>query len=152
MPNSNLVLHDYLPYRLAVTSNVVSNLVYSGYSDLYGLKIPEWRLVAILHETGASTQQALLPKTGMDKVTVSRAAHTLTKRRLIQRTPHQTDGRSHILFLTEDGESLYAKIAPIVLAIENDMLAAFTPEETHMFKEYLRRIERAASLALDAQA
>ena len=99
MPDSALRLDGYLPYRLSVASNAVSRLIARAYEDRFGLTIPQWRLIAVLAEDGPLTQQAIGARTVMDKVTVSRATQGLVKRRLVQRAPHDADGRSHHLAL-----------------------------------------------------
>ena len=144
MPTSSLTLDDYVPYRLAVSSSAVSTLISTLYDSLYGLKIPEWRLVCVLHEDGPSTQQSLVRRAGMDKVTVSRAAQGLAKRRLITRAPHEHDGRSHHLILTAEGERLFSDIAPAAVEYEKLILGGFTFEEVEQFKAFLRRAEDAA--------
>ena len=144
MPHNSLTLDEYMPYRLAVASSAVSGLIATAYDSLYGLKIPEWRLITILREDGPSTQQALVKRAGMDKVTISRAAQALAKRRLITRAPHEHDGRSHHLILTAEGERLFADVAPAAMEYEKVMLAGFSPEEIAQFKVLLRRVEDAA--------
>lgn len=144
MSQDSLPLDDYMPYRLAVASSAVSALISTAYESLYGLKIPEWRLIFILREDGPTTQQALVKRAGMDKVTISRAAQALAKRRLITRAPHEHDGRSHHLILTAEGERLYADVAPAAAEYERIMLAGFSAEEVIQFKKLLRRVEEAA--------
>lgn len=144
MTHASLTLDEYMPYRLAVASNAVSNLIATAYDSLYGLKIPEWRLIVILREDGPSTQQALVKRAGMDKVTVSRAAQGLAKRRLITRAPHEHDGRSHHLILTSEGERLFADVAPAAVEYEKIMLADFSVDEVAVMKKLLRRMEEAA--------
>ncbi len=144
MTHSSLTLDEYMPYRLAVASNAVSALIATAYDSLYGLKIPEWRLIAVLREDGPSTQQALVKRAGMDKVTISRAAQALAKRRLITRAPHEHDGRSHHLILTAEGERLFADVAPAAIEYEKVMLTEFTADEISTFKKLLRRVEDAA--------
>ena len=144
MPHSSLTLDEYMPYRLAVASSAVSGLIATAYESLYGLKIPEWRLIMILREDGPSTQQALVKRAGMDKVTISRAAQALAKRRLITRAPHEHDGRSHHLILTAEGERLFADVVPAAAEYEKVMLSGFTAEEINTFKTLLRRVEDAA--------
>jgi DNA-binding MarR family transcriptional regulator len=144
MPTSSLTLDDYVPYRMAVSSSAVSTLISTLYDSLYGLKIPEWRLICILREDGPSTQQSLVRRAGMDKVTVSRAAQGLAKRRLITRAPHEHDGRSHHLILTPEGERLFADIAPAAVEYEKLILASFSSDEVELFKTFLRRAEDAA--------
>lgn len=144
MSVSKLALDDYLPYRLSVASNAVSTLISTAYDSIHGLKIPEWRLIWVLNEDGPSTQQALVKRTGMDKVTISRAAQALAKRRLITRAPHEYDGRSHHLILTAEGERLFADVAPSAVEFEKVVLANLTVEEVTVLKDLLRRVEEAA--------
>jgi DNA-binding MarR family transcriptional regulator len=80
----------------------------------------------------------------MDKVTVSRAAQALVKRRLITRAPHEFDGRSHHLILTKEGERLFDDIAPAAIEYERLMLADMSPEEVQTLKSLLRRVQEGA--------
>ncbi len=141
---ARLVLDDFIPYRLSVASNSVSDAIARAYEALFGLTIPEWRLVAVIAESEGITQQAIGAATRMDKVTVSRAAIALVERGLLARQPNPGDRRSHLLGLTEAGRRLYAAVAPEALALEQRLLAAFAPEEIAAFVATLRRIEAAA--------
>lgn len=113
-----LILDAYLPYRLSVASNAVSGLIARAYQDRFGLSVPQWRLICVLAEDGGLTQNQLVARTVMDKVTVSRAAQGLLNRHLIARSDHHADGRSHVLTLSREGASLYAEISPLALAYE----------------------------------
>lgn len=147
----DLRLDDYLPYRLSVTANAVSDLIARAYRTRFGLTIPQWRLIAVLAENGPLTQQALCAHTVMDKVAVSRAASGLTARGLIARTANEADGRSHRLELTADGRALYADVAPSALAYEARLLEGFSASEQRTAHDLLRRLEAAAT-ALTAPA
>lgn len=150
-----LKLHRFLPYRLSMTSNRVSAAVASTYRALFGLRIPEWRLIAILADgagTGTgigagegTTQQALGVATRMDKVTVSRAAATLAARGLVARRPNPADQRSHLLTLTAAGRALYDDVAPKALELEAQVFAGFSASEVATFRAMLDRIEAAAA-------
>jgi DNA-binding MarR family transcriptional regulator len=144
-PNPPLRLDDYLPYRLSVAANAVSDLVASAYQSRFGLSIPQWRLMAVLGEDGPMTPQDLAARTVMDKVTVSRAAAALHERKLVEREPNAADGRSHRVGLTASGASLYADIAPLALAYEARLLEAFTPFERQTAQNLLRRLQAAAT-------
>ena len=142
---ATLILDHFIPYRLSVASNAVSTRISQTYRKRFGLKIAEWRLIAILAEADRMTPQALGQTTRMDKISVSRAASALIERRLVQTRENPEDGRSHFLSLTADGQSLYAEIAPAALAMEADLLGDFTTKETALLETLLRRIEKAAS-------
>jgi DNA-binding MarR family transcriptional regulator len=147
MPNSakkRLRLQDYLPYRLSVAANAVSNLIARAYEDRFDLKIPQWRLIAVLADEGPLTPQVLCERTIMDKVTVTRAAQGLLERSLIKREPNSSDGRSHRLVLTASGERLYGQIAPLALEYETQLLAGVDQREIKTLERQLRRLEQAA--------
>jgi DNA-binding MarR family transcriptional regulator len=148
MPTT-LKLDQFLPYQLSIASNAVSDAIATAYRTLFGLRIPEWRLVAVLAEDGALSQQALCGRTRMDKVTVSRAAIALADRRLVERTPNPEDQRSHLLTLTGEGWALYEQVAPKALELERRVFEGIAPEEIEAFRAMLARLEAAAG-ALEA--
>jgi DNA-binding MarR family transcriptional regulator len=139
-----LRLDAFLPYRLSVASNAVSTRISASYRKRFGLKVPEWRLIAILAESREMTPQALGSAARIDKISVSRAAAALIERGLIVARNNPGDGRSHLLALTKDGRALYAEIAPVALAMEAELLGSFSDKERAMLDALLRRIEAAA--------
>jgi DNA-binding MarR family transcriptional regulator len=139
---STLRLDEFVPYRLSYTSNLVSEAIAHTYENLFGLTIPEWRLVAVIAEHDGITQAAICTRTGMDKVTVSRAAIALTARELVSRAPSTTDRRSHDLRLTGEGHALYAQVAPKALELEEQIFGELGAEELRAFVATLRRIDR----------
>ena len=145
MPTT-LKLDQFLPYRLSIASNAVSEAVAVAYRTLFGLRIPEWRLVAVLAEDGPMSQQALCGRTRMDKVTVSRAAIALADRRLVERTPNPEDQRSHLLGLTQEGWALYEQVAPKALELERRIFEGIAPEEIAALRAMLDRLEAATAV------
>ncbi|MES2755636.1 MAG: MarR family transcriptional regulator [Pseudomonadota bacterium] len=139
-----LSLDAFLPYRLSIASNRVSDAVASAYKALFGLKIPEWRLIAVLAEGEGLSQQALGRATRMDKVTVSRAAIALADRGLIARAADRNDQRAARLSLTDAGRALYDQVAPKALAIEAELFGGFSADELAAFRDLLIRLEAAA--------
>ncbi len=148
-----LRLDDFLPYRLSIASNTVSDVIATAYRALFGLNIAEWRLVAILAERDGLSQLDLGTATRMDKVTVSRASASLAERGLVRRSPNLGDKRSHLLSLTTEGHSLYQQVSPKALAFEDAILQDFKPAEVSQLKAMLERLQSAAlHLADESQA
>jgi DNA-binding MarR family transcriptional regulator len=148
MAERPLVLDEFIPYRLSVTSNLVSDTIARTYRSLFGLSIPEWRLIAVVAEAGGLSQGAIGQRTRMDKVTVSRAAIALVDRGLLDRGDNPGDRRSHLLTLTDAGRELYGAIAPKALDLERRIFRGFTRAEVDGFMDMLRRID-AVTLGLD---
>jgi DNA-binding MarR family transcriptional regulator len=139
-----LRLGDFLPYRLAVTSNLVSRLVAKAYQSRFGLTIWEWRVVAILGEGTPMTAQAIADSAAMDKVSVSRAVRSLVERELVQRENHGSDGRARLLRLTPGGADIYREITPVALAEEAALVDELSAEEVALLAGLLDRLRRRA--------
>jgi DNA-binding MarR family transcriptional regulator len=144
---AQLLLDEFIPYRLSITSNLVSDAIARTYASLFGLTIPEWRVIAVVAEEGGVTQASIGQRTRMDKVTVSRAAIGLAGRGLLTRGAH-ADRRSRGLTLSAAGQELYAAVAPKALELERRIFDEFDRAELAQFVAMLRRIE-AVTLSLE---
>jgi DNA-binding MarR family transcriptional regulator len=141
--SDRLRLDDFVPYQLSITSNALSQVIARTYESLFGLRIPEWRLIAVLAEEEGLTQQALVARTEMDKMTVSRAAQALVTRGLVTRTAHGSDKRSLALTLSDSGRRLYAEIAPKALEMERRLLGKLSAAEVADLKKMLAKLRDA---------
>jgi DNA-binding MarR family transcriptional regulator len=141
---TSLELDNFIPYRLSVASNAVSDVIARAYADLFGLRVPEWRVLAILAHSPGLTPQAVCARGAMDKITVSRAAQGLLARSLIAATDNPKDKRSHCLTLTQTGEELYRTVVPTALALEQQLLSALSADEALYLRALLRKVETAA--------
>ena len=144
MNNGHTRLEDFLPYQLSTSSNAVSDLIAREYRSRFGLKVPEWRVMAVLGNRGAATQRELVESTLMDKVTVNRAVKTLVERALLERSPNDADGRSHHLMLSQTGHDLYDQIMPAAEAMEKKIMAVLDDGEQNQLSNMLAKIKRSA--------
>lgn len=147
-------LAGFLPYQLSIASNAVSSLIAERYRKRFGLKIPEWRVIAVLGDAASDrglTQHALTRATLMDKVAVNRAVRVLEERGLIARLPNPVDGRSQLLELTAEGRAIHAEVMPLALATERDLLARFAPAEQALLRAMLEQVRAQAQAMLGEQ-
>lgn len=144
---SSLRLDQFLPYRLSVAANAVSTRISQSYRARFKLKVPEWRLIAILAEHARMTPQDIGKAGELDKITVSRAAAAMIKRGLVTQDRNPEDGRSHYLRLTPEGRALYEQVAPAARALEAELLAGWSEADRQNLATLLRRIEESANSA-----
>nr|WP_315458139.1 MarR family winged helix-turn-helix transcriptional regulator [uncultured Sphingorhabdus sp.] len=137
MAGKKLTLSAFLPYQLSITSNAVSDLIARAYRGKFALKIPEWRVMALLGESEVATQRELVAATAMDKVTVNRACKALEERALVSRVPNSKDGRSHHLALTDAGRDLYEQIVPQALQLEAELEKILGSGEAKLLEQML---------------
>ena len=144
-------LADFLPYQLSIASNAVSSRIAEQYRRRFALKTTEWRIMAVLGDSGPLTQRDLSQITLMDKVPVNRAFKTLEDRGLAARQPNAADGRSHLLELTAEGRAVHSRIMPLALDIERELFSALDENEREQLKSMLLRLREAAG-EFDAEA
>jgi DNA-binding MarR family transcriptional regulator len=121
MPDE-LILEEFLPYRLSVLSHTVSTTIAGVYEKRFSVSIPEWRVIAILGRFPGLSAVDVAERTLMDKVAVSRAVTKLIKTGRIDREFADADRRRSILNLSEDGRKVHDEIAPLALQFERDLL------------------------------
>ena len=141
-----LDLERFLPYRLSVLSNRVSDAIARQYSDRFGLSIPEWRAMAVLGGTPGLSAREVAERTAMDKVQVSRAIDSLVRARRVARAADATDGRIQRLSLTAKGRAIYDEVVPLALHLEGVFLSALKPEERRVLDDLLAKLARQAHL------
>ncbi len=143
-PGDELVLEEFLPYRLSILSNRISRAIAARYAETFNLTIPEWRIIAVLGRAEALSAKDIAEATEMDKVAVSRAVARLVAAKRVTARADRADARRQNLSLTREGESVYARIAPIALASERKLLAALDTGERAQLDALLDRLLSAA--------
>lgn len=137
--DSPLQLENFLPYRLAVLSAVVTRGL-AGIHERHGLGPVEWIALMTLGEAGPMTATALGARNRMHKTRVSRAVTSLLRRELIVRTPNPTDMRKVSLRLSASGRSMYEESVPLALAFADRLVSACSQEERAVLERSLGRL------------
>ena len=144
-----LILEDFLPYRLSITSHTVSTNIARVYEKRFGVSIPEWRVIAILGRYPGLSAVEVADRTLMDKVAVSRAVTKLIKNGRIDRQFADADRRRSILNLSEEGLKVHNEIAPLALKFETELLQDISDEDFETFNATLEQLlEKAGQLGL----
>ncbi|MCW8809242.1 MAG: MarR family transcriptional regulator [Rhodanobacter sp.] len=131
-----LQLEHFLPYRLSILSNTISQTIADDYQRRFDLSVMEWRVMAVLARFDGLSAREVAQRTAMDKVAVSRALARLVEAGRVNRSIHDGDKRRSVLSLTEAGWALHDEIAPMARAREREVLARLDAEE----QEWLTRI------------
>ena len=138
--DDELILEDFLPYRLSVTSHSISTNIARVYEKRFGVSIPEWRVIAILGRYPGLSAVEVADRTLMDKVAVSRAVTKLIKNGRIDREFADADRRRSILNLSEEGRRVHNEIAPLALGFERELLKDISEMDYASFNSVLDRL------------
>jgi DNA-binding MarR family transcriptional regulator len=143
--DDELILEDFLPYRLSVTSHSVSTNIARVYEKRFGVSIPEWRVIAILGRYPGLSAVEVADRTFMDKVAVSRAVSKLIKNGRIDRQFADADRRRSILNLSDEGRKVHNEIAPLALRFERELLKDISAEDYATFTAILDQLRDKAT-------
>lgn len=138
--NDELILEDFLPYRLSITSHTVSTNIARVYEKRFGLSIPEWRVIAVLGRYPGLSAVEVADRTLMDKVAVSRAVTKLIKNGRIDREFADADRRRSILNLSEEGKKVHNEIAPLALEFEQQLVQNISEDDYQKFNSVLEQL------------
>ncbi len=133
-------LESFLPYRLSLLSNRVSEAIANSYRQTYQISMSEWRLILILGQYPNSTATELMEYTAMDKVRVSRAVKRLIEKQLISARSHASDGRSRRLYLTTSGEGVRTDVIPKARICEAELITSLKAEEVKVFSKLIDKL------------
>jgi len=143
--DDELILENFLPYRLSVTSHSVSTNIARVYEQRFGISIPEWRIIAILGRYPGLSAVEVAERALLDKVAVSRAVTKLIRNGRIDRQFADADRRRSILNLSEEGRKVHDEIAPLALRFERELLHEISEEDYATFNAILDQLRDKAS-------
>ena len=142
-----LHLDRFVPYRLAVLSNIVSLSIAHAYERDFALTIPQWRVLAVLARFPNLSAIEVAERSAMDKVAVSRAVRTLVASRRLVRSFDKGDRRKSILRLSPTGRAVYTRVAPHALQYEQQLLDALSATDQRSLDRLISRlIQRAKQM------
>ncbi|WP_067335423.1 MarR family winged helix-turn-helix transcriptional regulator [Stappia indica] len=139
-----LELEGFLPYRLNVLAETVSQSLAGIYRRRYAISVPEWRIMATLGQFGTMTAKDIGEHSHMHKTKVSRAVASLEHRDFLQRTANARDMRESFLQLTDKGLSAYRKLVPEAHRFIEALTAPIDPADKQVFDRVLDQLARRA--------
>ena len=138
--HAHLELEHFLPYRLSVLSNRISQEIARLYAERFALNVTEWRLLAVLGRYPDITATELVERTAMDKVAVSRAVASLVDDGRLTRKVDGDDRRRTRLRLSAKGYRIYDEVAPLALAYQQRLLSELSAADRTQLEHLLSRL------------
>jgi DNA-binding MarR family transcriptional regulator len=135
-----LELEHFLPYRLSILSNTVSQSIATEYQDRFELSMTEWRVMTILARFPEISAREVVDRSAMDKVAVSRAVARLVNAGRVDRGIHDGDKRRSVLQLSEAGWAIHDEVAPLARAHERELLARLNEGEQAQLDSILDKL------------
>ncbi len=143
---ARLDLDRFLPYRLSVLTNRVSDAIAQQYSERFDLTIAEWRVMAALGNTPGLSASEVATRTAMDKVQVSRAVANLVEKTRVERSADPQDGRITRLALSPRGQAIYLQVVPHALELEARLIATLSADERASLDRVMQKLSQQIAL------
>ncbi|WP_371187335.1 MarR family winged helix-turn-helix transcriptional regulator [Thalassotalea maritima] len=140
--NGSLSLQEFLPYRLSVLANRMSQSLATKYQRQFGISVGEWRIIAVLGEKLTASAVEITQIIAMDKVAVSRSVKKLIEKQLIKKTTCSSDSRKKLLEMTDDGHDLYQQLLPIARHHQQLALQNFSEQERQMLVTLISKLDQ----------
>jgi len=146
---SGLKLEEFLPYRLAILSSVVSEAL-GAILARHDLTMGDWAVLMTLAQAPQLTAKAVGARCDMHKTKVSRILAGLLQRSLISRAANHGDLRQSFLRLTPLGQELYDACLPAMADLTKRLEAALESGERESLDRGLARLaQRSRQLIAD---
>ncbi len=143
-------LLDMLLYRMTRIHAEAGGLVIRVCEGRFGITRQEWRVMSHIALTDGIHPTDLAQRCGLDKARTSRNLHSLVQKQLVLRQPQPSDRRHVVVRLTPEGRRVHDELLPLARRINQEVLAALSPEEVDWLDGVLDRLQaRAEQVAAD---
>ncbi len=140
MAQDKFDLEQFLPYLLNQAAETSSLAFQQVYKDRFGMLRTEWRVLFHLGLYGRMTASEIGARAKTHKTKISRAVHSLEKRRFVTRARDENDRRVEHLTLTATGHAAYVELSGIAERYEAALLTKVSDEEANVLRRALIKL------------
>jgi DNA-binding MarR family transcriptional regulator len=133
-------LPEFFTYRLHSLKKLTDKATESVYLETLGVTLSDARCVSAVGHFGATSVGDLAVLANLDKSQASRAADSLVKRGIFDKTTHPSDNRAVQLRLSRSGTALCKKILKIVELRNDEICGCLSPIERATLDRLLNRL------------
>jgi len=126
-------------WLIAVLGNDLATSLDSHLKGI-GLSLNLWPTLFALWEEDGLTQSELTERCNTAHYTTTRLLDTLEKMALVERRPHPTSRRAHLVFLTEQGKALEQKATQLAKDCNAEFLSALPASEQDELNKLLLKV------------
>ncbi len=133
-----------LSYRVLRTHLALNAQATDILASTAGVTLSQWRVMSFVGSGDATTARGIANASGLFPAVISRAMKALEERGLLATERLQEDRRTLSLRLTDKGQEIYDRTRPLMLARQDALFDALSPEERGMIIGALEKLEMAA--------
>lgn len=134
------VLDESVFFKLVRVVNLTARPFNEGIGRRHGLSLSDWRVMTVVGSHPGTTASEVCARTGMDKMSVSRAIAALARKRRVLRKPDPNDGRRTLLELSSAGQRLFDDISGGARLREQQLFGGISAQDQARLSETLDRL------------
>jgi DNA-binding MarR family transcriptional regulator len=133
-------LDESLFFKLVRVVNLTARPFNEGIGQRHALSLSDWRVMMVLGSHPGTTASEVCQRTGMDKMSVSRAIAALARKRRVLRKPDPADGRRTRVWLSNAGQRLFDELSVSARVRERQVFRGVGAQEQARLGETLDRL------------
>jgi DNA-binding MarR family transcriptional regulator len=143
---AGIQLDESLFFKLVRVVNLTARPFNEGIGRRHDLSLSDWRVMMVLGSHPGTTASEVCQRSGMDKMSVSRAIAALARKRRVLRKPDPADGRRTLLRLSSAGQRLFDELSVSARERERQVFRGVgAPEQARLSATLDRLIEALVS-------
>lgn len=142
MTGDDSKLHSLISVKLNVVNVKISRQIGQAVQKLENLRLPEWRILALLANAGALSQADIRVQIGMDKGQISRTVKNMLASDLVANENGSTKARNVRLSLTEKGRAVHERVDVMMEQRNSQLMNDLSTEEKQSLYAGLDIIEK----------
>lgn len=134
-------LHDNIGFYINFTARTMKNAMTKTFHDHgYEITADQWPVLAMLWYKDGRPQKEITDEAYREKTMMTRLIDSLEKKNLILRIPDSKDKRNNLIYLTNEGKELQAKLMPLVIGLEEAAVEGISEKDLKCTMDILLRI------------
>jgi len=126
---NDLPLDQFITFRLLRLTNQLNRQAGKILASHVGLRLPEWRCLAILGAYGSMQVNQIATKLSADKGLISRSLSSLDKSGLVKTKRGAEDKRQIVIALTARGKKTVGAMMPVMQQRQGILIGALSKKE-----------------------
>lgn len=139
-------LDEFITFRLLHLTNRFNRQAVKILATHTGLRLPEWRCLAILGAYGPQQVNQISARLGADKGLISRSLTSLEKSGHVKMKRNTGDRRQILVTLTAKGKKTMERMMPIMRRRQGKLVKSLTRQEWKMLDKIVAKLHQASML------
>lgn len=135
------ILDDSIGFLLGQTYRKIVHVLSLELKEL-DITPEQWSVLYRISEREAINQKEIALRSGKDQPTTTRILDVLYKKGFIEKKMCQTDRRSFLVYITENGKEIVQQAIPIENATMEKVIHGINPDQLLLFKSMITQMNK----------